>query len=110
MIVVSELERLQTNFVALEMENQFFLEDLQKVTMENNMSLNNVMTREAMSEFLDDRFENIEHVSSHEYFLCEQTTKKLYHACALTRLSSSLLILNLQNQFGWCNVSIMALL
>ena len=37
MIVVSELERLQTNFVALEMENQFFLEDLQKVTMENNM-------------------------------------------------------------------------
>ena len=53
-----------------------------------------------MSEFLDDRFENIEHVSSHEYFLCEQTTKKLYHACALTRLSSSLLILNFQNRFG----------
>ena len=47
-----------------------------------------------MGEFLDDLFENVEHV------LREEATKKLYIGCVLIELSSSLLILNLKYWFG----------
>ena len=68
------------------------------------------MHDDGMSEFLDDWFQNTEPVTSQEQFLRDEASTKLYSGCALTRLSSSLLILNLQNRFGWSNVSVTALL
>ncbi len=65
---------------------------------------------DGMAEWIDDWFGNMEHVSTHEQFLRAEATKKLYSGCSLTRLSASLLILNLQNRFGWSNVSVTALL
>jgi hypothetical protein len=66
---------------------------------------------DGMADWLDDWFEDIDqHVSNHEQFLRAEATKKLYSGCSLTRLSSSLLILNLQSRFGWSNVSVTALL
>ena len=65
---------------------------------------------DGMSEFLDDWFQNTKPVTSQEQFLRDEASTKLYSGCALTRLSSSLLILNLQNRFGWSNVSVTALL
>ena len=61
---------------------------------------------DGMAEWIDDWFGNMEHVSTHEQFLRAEATKKLYSGCSLTRLSASLLILNLQNRFGWSNVSV----
>ncbi len=65
---------------------------------------------DGMAEWIDTWFENTDHVSSHVQFLRAEATKKLYSGCSLTRLSSSLLILNLQSRFGWSNVSVTALL
>jgi hypothetical protein len=64
---------------------------------------------DGMAEWLDDWFDT-EHVSNHEQFLQAKATKKLYSGCSLTRLSSSVLILNLQTRFGWSNVLVTALL
>jgi hypothetical protein len=66
---------------------------------------------DGMADWLDDWFEDTDqHVSNHEQFLRAEATKKLYSGCSLSRLSSSLLILNLQSRFGWSNVSVTALL
>jgi hypothetical protein len=66
---------------------------------------------DGMVEWLDNWFEDTnQHVSNHEQFLRAEATKKLYFGCSLSRLGSSLLILNLQSRFGWNNVSLTTLL
>lgn len=64
---------------------------------------------DGMDDFLNDWFQPTNDTSSQEEFLREEATKSLYPGCTLTRLSASLIMLNLQNRFGWSNASISAL-
>ena len=67
---------------------------------------------DGMSNFIEDWYQNDEasDIPKNEKYLQEEALKRVYEGSQLTRLSAGLLILNLQNHFGWSNVSVSALL
>ena len=72
---------------------------------------------DGIHEFLEDWFvhnedpqDNSFQMEKKEAHLKEEALKPLYPQSCLTRLSASLLLLNLQAQFGWSNTLVTALL
>ena len=65
-----------------------------------------------MNEFIDDWFQasSEEEIFPHEKFLREEASRPIYNGASISRLSATLLILNLQSQYQWSNASVFALL
>ncbi|MCO5607792.1 hypothetical protein L7F22_061993 [Adiantum nelumboides] len=65
-----------------------------------------------MADFIEDWHQNdsASNIPNNEKYLRKEALKCIYEGSQLTRLSASLLILNLQNRFGWSNVFVSALL
>lgn len=63
-----------------------------------------------INEFLDDWFQDDkEDHNPREKFLRDEALKYIYEGASLTRLSATLLILNLQARYHWSNASVSAL-
>ncbi|MCO5608538.1 hypothetical protein L7F22_062749 [Adiantum nelumboides] len=67
---------------------------------------------DGMADFIEDWHQNdsASDIPNNKKYLRKEALKCIYEGSQLTRLSTSLLILNLQNRFGWSNVSVSALL
>ena len=67
---------------------------------------------DGMADFIEDWHQNdsASDIPNNEKYLRKEALKCIYEGSQLTRLSASLLILNLQNRFGWSNVSVSTLL
>ncbi|MCO5601656.1 hypothetical protein L7F22_055779 [Adiantum nelumboides] len=65
---------------------------------------------DGMADFIEHWHQNdsASDIPNNEKYLRKEALKCIYEGSQLTRLSASLLILNLQNRFGWSNVSVSA--
>lgn len=65
-----------------------------------------------INEFIDDWFQasSEEETCPHEKFLREEASRPIYNGASISRLSVTLLILNLQTRYQWSNASVSALL
>ena len=61
-----------------------------------------------MDDFINDWYEG-DDAGTNESFLRAEALQKIYEGSKLSRLSASLLILNLQSCYGWSNTSVLAL-
>ena len=61
-----------------------------------------------MDNFINDWYKG-DDADTNESFLRAEALQKIYEGSKLSRLSPSLLILNLQSRYGWSNTSVLAL-
>ncbi|MCO5614259.1 hypothetical protein L7F22_068539 [Adiantum nelumboides] len=69
----------------------------------------NDMDNNDMDEFINDWYAGDDIASEDESFLRAEALQQIYKGSKLSRLSASLLILNLQNRYAWSNASVLAL-
>ena len=61
-----------------------------------------------MDNFINDWYKG-DDAGTNESFLRAEALQQIYEGSKLSRLSASLLILNLQSRYGWSNTSVSAL-
>ncbi|MCO5595470.1 hypothetical protein L7F22_049513 [Adiantum nelumboides] len=89
-----------------ELKKQYEM-DFDKVHEEYNDV--NDMDDNDMDEFINDWYAGDDIAGEDESFLRAKALQQIYKGSKLSRLSASLLILNLQNRYAWSNASVLAL-